>query len=314
MAAIPYVPDKGTAQNDIQSIRFSLDDEVLSAAALGLDGIITGCELTQQASPDMTVAVAAGVVISNDAVLAYAGGNATIGTADSTNPRIDLIVINSSGSLATRAGTAAAAPKPPARTANDVILGHVYVPASDTTITEDQITRARLAMCRGPEVYFIRADGSRTLTSTTSAQKLFGDPTNGALTLPTGTYEFWAVLGLTSMSATSGNAQMQILGGGTATLSDIIYHTVGVDGASGTAATQTGSWSVASSSAASALTAGTGTAAMMRHRGSFEVSAAGTIIPSIALVTAAAAVLASGSFFACRLMGSTSAKSRGPWS
>lgn len=313
MAAFPYVPDKGTAQNDIQSIAFGLDFEVQVAAASGFDGIIIGCELTQQASPDMTVAVAAGLVISNEALLAYAGGNATIGTADATNPRIDLIVINSSGSLAVRAGTAAAAPKPPARTANDVVLGHVYVPANDTTITEDQISRARLALCRAPEIYFIRSDGGRTLTSTTSAQKLFASPTNGALTLPTGAYEFWSVLGLTSMSATSGNAQFQVLGGGSATLSDVLYHTVGVDGASGTAATQTGSWSVASSSAASVVTAGTGTAMMMNHSGTFEVSAAGTIIPSIALVTAAAAVLASGSFFACRRLGSTSVASRGPW-
>jgi len=35
MAAFPYVPDKGTAQNDIQSIAFGLDFEVQVAAASG---------------------------------------------------------------------------------------------------------------------------------------------------------------------------------------------------------------------------------------------------------------------------------------
>src|SRR5574343_1116983 len=48
-----------------------------------------------------------------------------------------------------------------------------------------------------------------TLTSTTSAQKLFNNTTNGRLTLPTGVYEFECFIYLTTMSATSGNGQFQ---------------------------------------------------------------------------------------------------------
>lgn len=149
-------------------------------------------------------------------------------------------------------------------------------------------------------------DTAYTLTSTTSAQKLFNGSTNGALSLGTGWYLLDAVIGITGMSATSGNAQFQILGGGTATLGGVLYHSPGVDGASGTAATQTGSWSVTSNSAASISTAGTGTALLMNIRGSFEVTATGTIIPSIALVTAAAGSVVVGSYFRCKWIGPSS--------
>jgi hypothetical protein len=43
-----------------------------------------------------------------------------------------------------------------------------------------------------------------TLTSITTAQKLFNWSTNGALSLAAGTYRFTCSLLLTSMSATSG--------------------------------------------------------------------------------------------------------------
>lgn len=163
--------------------------------------------------------------------------------------------------------------------------------------------------------YVILQDATYTLTSTTSAQKLFNASTNGALTLPTGWYIFKALIALTSMSGTSGNGQFQLLGAGTATLGGVLYHVVGVDGASGTAATQTGSWATGSSSAASAVTAGTNTNALLEIRGSFEVTATGTIIPSIALVTAAAAVVSVGSYFKCFRVGAAGGNvTVGPWS
>jgi hypothetical protein len=145
MAAIPYVPDKGTSDNDIQSIHFALDFEIMAAAWDGIDYRLSGCAPTQQGSPDMTVACSAGVVVSNGFELDVPAGNWTVGTADATNPRLDLLVITSAGVKAVRAGTAAAAPKPPARTANDVVCGIVFVAANDTTMTEGSITRAMLA-------------------------------------------------------------------------------------------------------------------------------------------------------------------------
>ena len=55
-----------------------------------------------------------------------------------------------------------------------------------------------------------------TLTSATTAQKLFNWTTNGALSLAAGTYRFSCSLLLTSMSATSGSAKFDLKGGAVA--------------------------------------------------------------------------------------------------
>lgn len=176
---------------------------------------------------------------------------------------------------------------------------------------------ARLADTGGvaPPISLIRASAARALTNATGAQKIFGTPTNGALTLPTGTYLFEAVIGVTGMSATSGNAAFGLLGAGTATLADILYAVSGRDNAlnaAGGALGGTASTSAATNAAA--VTAGTATAMWMQIRGSFEVTATGTIIPSINLLTASAASIEAGSFFLAQRVGAAGLGSVGDWS
>jgi hypothetical protein len=200
-----------------------------------------------------------------------------------------------------------------ARTGNDVVLAVVYVPANDTAIATSQITDLRVIQGVPPE-FFIRLDADRTMTSNTSAQAIFNSPTNGRLTLPLGTYEIEGLIHANTMSTTSGNAQFGLLGAGTATLGTQLFHIVGVDGAAATAATQTGSTTIGgNTSPASAVTAGTNAAMTLNIRGSFEVTTEGTIVPSIALVTANAAVIKAGSYLKIRRIGSTSFVSRGRW-
>jgi len=168
--------------------------------------------------------------------------------------------------------------------------------------------------------YFICLSSTYTLVSQTGAQALFGGsgtgpPTpNGRLTLPVASYFFDMLLSLSSMSATSGNAKIDILGAGTATVGTVLYYAAGVDGAVNTAAANQGNMSNAVGSTASIVTAGTGTALQVSLRGSFRVTGVGYITPSISLVTAAAAVLAAGSYFRCRPMGSSTVTTCGNWS
>lgn len=164
-----------------------------------------------------------------------------------------------------------------------------------------------------PTVFVIRANATRTFASNTSSQAIFNSPTNGRITLDTGTYFFDGLLNIGSMSATSGNLLFNVLGAGTATMGAVLFHVVGVDGATATAANQTGSTAVTNSTPASALTAGTGTAATLRIVGSFEISSAGTVIPSITMVTAAASVLAIGSYLRFTRYGDDALVSIGPW-
>ena len=162
---------------------------------------------------------------------------------------------------------------------------------------------------------WIRQAANRTLTSTTAAQKVFDSVAGGTLTLATGIYEFRCQVHVTGMSATSGNAQFQILGAGTATLARVSYSVVGNDNNSPLAAsTRGGSASNSSSSAASAITAGVGTGMFMDIVGQFDCTGAGTIIPSIALVTAAAGTVVQGTYFLVDRLGDTGAVSVGNWS
>lgn len=166
-----------------------------------------------------------------------------------------------------------------------------------------------------PAEMFCRLSANYTLTSTTSAQKLFNASTNGALTLRKGTYFFDMLLNIGTMSATSGNAQIQILGGGTAVIGSCMYSVIGVDtNTVTTATTYSGSLATASNSSTAPVSAGVSTAMATTITGAFTVTTAGTIIPSIALTTANAAVVQAGSYFKCRRVGQDSLTFFGNWS
>lgn len=165
-----------------------------------------------------------------------------------------------------------------------------------------------------PVRQIIRADATRTFTSNTSAQNIFTNPTNGRLTLETGTYLMTALLAFTSMSATSGNLRFDMLGGGSATLADILMHTFGQDVAANAAPSAVGGqWTATKINTTNAVTAATGTGLILHVNATFEVSVAGTIQPQITLTTANAAVLSIGSYLMVERIGSTSLVSVGQW-
>jgi hypothetical protein len=136
-----------------------------------------------------------------------------------------------------------------------------------------------------------------TLTSTTSAQKLFNTGTSGGgtLTVPAGvTFFFECEFDLTALSSTSGTFAFGF--GGTATYSVKYFASAQK---SATAATLA-AWSslVSTSTSPTVLVAASTTttgAAMIR--GNLNIGAAGTIIPQITLSVAAAAVVSASSWF-----------------
>jgi len=165
-----------------------------------------------------------------------------------------------------------------------------------------------------PLRHFIRCDSARTLPNDTNVNPIFNSPANGTLTLETGTYLFEALLLITGMSATSGNALINIRGAGSATIAAWLWLAQGLDAtAAGTIADDDSAYLTAEASAASVVAAAVNTVLRLHLRGTFEVTAAGTLIPSIDLVTAAAASVAIGSFFMCERIGNTSVASVGQW-
>lgn len=161
--------------------------------------------------------------------------------------------------------------------------------------------------------YYGVLQSAYTLTSTVSQQKLFNWSANGALTLPTGTYRFDMGLSITGMSATSGNAAIGLLGAGTATLATIRYFAYSADTGSFPAAADMFS-STSANTAAFTAQGTTATSLAACFSGVFDVTASGTIIPSVTLATAAAAAVGAGSYFRCRKMGPTATATVGPWS
>jgi hypothetical protein len=218
------VPDKGTAQNDIQSILFY---EYLRILADGINGtamVLSGGACSAQGSPNMTVAVSKAATVSGGTLNATAAANATIGTAHASNPRIDLVVISSAGSIAVRAGTAATAPKPPNRTAGDVALCAVFVPANDTTISANQIVDKRMLRNGGPVTIYKTTTAEITNTTAAAIEAL--NKANSGVTIPSGLFLAGRVLRVRlggNMLLNSGTPTVRVViaYGGTTMFSDI---------------------------------------------------------------------------------------------
>jgi hypothetical protein len=140
--SIPNSPD--TSYPD-QAEPDKRDFQDIILPGFGMTGVQVGCAVTAQATPDMTVAVSAGTVVKDGMQASVTAGNLTIGTADSTNPRFDLICVDSTGAKSVVAGTASSNPVFP-DPAGKVVLAAVYVPAGTTAITNAHIVDKRVML------------------------------------------------------------------------------------------------------------------------------------------------------------------------
>lgn len=162
-----------------------------------------------------------------------------------------------------------------------------------------------------PARYLIRADSARTLPNDTNRNAIFNSPANGRFTLETGTYKFEALIGITAMSGTTGSATMDWLGAGTATAGTWLWTAHGADATMPGEQAARNTMRTSATSATSMWANATATAMSMMVEGTFEITVAGTFIPSITLTTAAAASVNAGSYFMLERIGSTSLTSIG---
>lgn len=137
------IPNVGDAAFSDQAEPDSKDFEILGQGVQG-SGVVSGCAVSAQATPDMTVAVASGTVRISGTSASVTAGNLTIGAADASNARFDFIAVDNAGTKSVVAGTASANPVFPAVPANSIILASVYVPANDTAINSNQIIDKRV--------------------------------------------------------------------------------------------------------------------------------------------------------------------------
>jgi hypothetical protein len=138
------IPNQADVAHLSQADPDKVDFDILAAGAAGT-GVVSGCEVTAQGTPDMTVAVAAGIAIVAGVPVAVDAGDVAIDTADATDPRFDLIAVDAAGTKSSVAGNPAPdVPVFSAIPADSAVLAAVYVPAGDTTIGAAQIVDKRV--------------------------------------------------------------------------------------------------------------------------------------------------------------------------
>ena len=138
-------------------------------------GVLNGVQVS--ADSGMQVQIAAGSVSVAGTKVDYAGGTATITAADSTNPRKDIITIDSSGTITVTAGTPEAAypvgktarqtvrPAPPNTPSDEVLLAEIWVGSAVTEITSDNIKDLRILIKQVDGTSLTETDGEMSIES-----------------------------------------------------------------------------------------------------------------------------------------------------
>jgi len=111
--------------------------------------ISSGCEVTEKsAGANMSVDVSSGTVFFGSVAVDVTGTNEVIDTADATDDRIDLVVVDNSGTVSVLDGSARQDPsdaRPPSFNIDTyVLLGRVFVGKTVTSIPDSVITDLRV--------------------------------------------------------------------------------------------------------------------------------------------------------------------------
>lgn len=148
------------------------------------------CLVTQHTPNNMSVDVAAGTVIFDAADVVVAGTTVIIGASDPSNDRIDLVVVNSAGTVSVIAGTPATIPK--AATYDPAVylpLARVLVGDLVTAIVNADITDLRIYNVGLSSLEVKEVDGTPDVTSVKTIRVTNGtltDDGGGQVTISTG--------------------------------------------------------------------------------------------------------------------------------
>jgi hypothetical protein len=142
---MPFIPNYDSAAFPTQAEPDAVDFDII-LAGIQARGVLSGCAVTAQATPNMTVAVASGSITYDGSTVVVTGGNATISTAHGTYGRLDMVYADTTGAVGVSTGVASNVPVTPSIPSNSVALAVVYVPAGDTAINSNQIVDKRVVI------------------------------------------------------------------------------------------------------------------------------------------------------------------------
>lgn len=175
----PFLPNTGDAFNANQAEPDTVDFQALLAGYEGI-GVLLGCDVTESSPAAQTVDIASGVAaLSWEYINVSTQNDTAVSAADGSNPRFDIITLNSSGTAIVTAGTPAAQPVLPAIPASSILIGGLYIPASDNTHQDAQINDKRVFLAPRPGA--IEVNTNITLTWIFSVVNV--DSSGGTITI-----------------------------------------------------------------------------------------------------------------------------------
>jgi microcystin-dependent protein len=159
------------------------EPDALDYEALGYrkTGVVSGCAVTAQVVPNMSVNVAAGKAVVDGAPVDVSSGSVTIQTADA-NPRFDLIVVDDSGVKSAVRGTASATNPlfPSLNLGTYAVLAAVYVGSSTSSIATAAIVDKRIMLSTSFRRSY--ASSTETVLSSQTTDGVFSVDASGKTT------------------------------------------------------------------------------------------------------------------------------------
>lgn len=137
---IPNTPD--TTYGDLAEPD-ARDFEILGQQTLY--GVLSGCQVGAQGPATMSTDVGSGVILNNGVPVSVASTSVTHAGAG-TNPRVDMVVVDSLGNASVVAGLSSTNARCSALPGGLVVLAFVYVPGGASSIQSAQIVDKRLML------------------------------------------------------------------------------------------------------------------------------------------------------------------------
>jgi hypothetical protein len=152
-------PNAADAAFAAQARLFQTDIDILVVGMRGVGIIDDGCAVTPSGAADHKVNVAGGVAaFGTSGSISVTAGQVTLSVPDSSQPRVDLVWVNSTGTLGKTDGVAAAKPVPPALPASTAALAMVHSPAvGGATVASTWVTDKRVELSTDQSADFIAA-------------------------------------------------------------------------------------------------------------------------------------------------------------
>lgn len=150
------IPNLAAASVRDQAGPDSVDFDILTAGIQG-DGVVSGLVVTEDSPVSLTVDYSAGTFVIASTVVTIIAGSVTATAADPTDPRFDLVVVNSGGTVSVVAGTPAAQNREfPDVPASSIALAALDIQPGATTIPTARIVAKGTLVHKPP----ILRDGS----------------------------------------------------------------------------------------------------------------------------------------------------------